>query len=148
VSLERRRRDAPVPRATWVAVIVGALLAVLVSVTRSFTVPATVLIAISVLLLVAAVAMQLLGDPPAFIARRGPPVHDASAVAPSRAGWAVWPTALGVAVAWQLWNYLSSPRSDHPTLSHLLDGLTASAGVGRGVTYAVWLAAGWYLVTR
>jgi peptidoglycan/LPS O-acetylase OafA/YrhL len=71
VSLKRRRRrDAQIPRATWGAVGVGALLAVLVSVTRSFTLPAAVLISIALLLIVGAVAMQLLGDAPALVARR------------------------------------------------------------------------------
>jgi hypothetical protein len=146
----RRRRDAPVPRhATWVAVGAGALLAVLVSVTRSFTQPAAVLVAISLLLLVATVVLQLLGDePPALVARRATPAKEASAAAPRRAGWLVWATAIGAAVAWQLWNYVNSPRSDHPTISHLLDGLVHPAGIGRGAGFAIWLAVGWYLVTR
>lgn len=121
----------------------------LVSVTRSFTQPAEVLITITLLLLAATVAMQLLcREPPALVARRPPPADDDSRVAPRRAGWIVWVIAIGAAVAWQLWNYLNSPRSDHPTISHLLDGLIHPAGIGRGVGFAIWLAVGWYVVTR
>lgn len=145
---ERRRRDTQIPRATWVALGMGALLAVLVSVTRSFTVPAAVLISIALLLIVGALAMQLLGDtPPALVARREAHIDDAS-VAPRRAGWIAWAAAIEAAAAWQLWNYFNSPRSDHPTISHLLDGLTDPAGIGRGALFAIWLAAAWYLVTR
>ena len=145
----RRRRDAQSPRATWAAVGVGALLTASVSVTRSFTRPAAVLVAIALLLAVGAVAMQLLGGPPpALVARRELPLDEASAVAPRRAGWIVWAIAIGVAAAWQLWNYFSSPRSDHPTISHLLDGLIHPPGIGRGAAFAIWLATGWYLVTR
>jgi hypothetical protein len=127
----------------------GALYAVLVSVTRSFTRPAAVLVAIALLLLVAAFALQLLGgEPPALVARRAQPLNEPSGAAPRRAGWMVWATAIGAAVAWQLWNYVNSPRSDHPTISHLLDGLVHPAGIGRGAAFAIWLAVGWYLVTR
>jgi hypothetical protein len=127
----------------------GALLAVLVGVTRSFTQPAAVLLGFSLLLLVVVVALQLLLDePPALIARRAPPANATSEAAPRRAGWIVWATAIGAALTWQFWNYFHSPRSDYPTISHLLDGLVHPAGVGRGVGFAIWLAIAWYLVTR
>ena len=89
------------------------------------------------------------GDPPpALVARREARADETPAVAPRRAGWIVWTIALGVAAAWQLWNYFNSPRSDHPTISNILDGLVDPAGIGRGVAFAIWLAFGWFLVTR
>ena len=150
VSPQRRRPgDRQTPRATWVAVGLGALLAVLVSFSRSFTLRAAVLVSIALLLAVGAIAIQLFSDtPPAVIARREPPVDEASAVAPRRAGWIAWAIAIGVVTAWQLWNYFNSPRSDHPTISHLLDDLVGLPGIGRGVGFAIWFAFGWFLVTR
>jgi hypothetical protein len=136
------------PPATWVAVGVGALLTSSVAVTRSFTLPAAVLIGFALLLLVGTVAMQWsLDAPPALVARR-PPRADRDPAVAGRAGWILWAITVGVAIAWQLWNFRSSPRSDHPTLSHLLDGLVHPAGIGRGVVFAIWLVAGWFMVTR
>lgn len=150
VSPKRRRlRDAQTPPSTWVAVGIGAVLTVLVSVTRSFTLPAAVLISITLLVLVGAIALQLFGDPPpSVVARRVRRVNEASSVAPRRTGWIAWVIAIGAAVTWQLWNYFNSPRSDHPTISNLLDGLISVPGIGRGAGFAIWFAFGWYLVTR
>ena len=128
---------------------IGTVLSLLVSVTRSFTLPAVVLISITLLLFVGVIALQLFGDPPpSLIARRERGVNEASSVSPRRAGWIAWAIAIGAAATWQLWNYFNSPRSDHPTISNLLDGLTHPPGVGRGATYAIWFAFAWYLVTR
>lgn len=143
------KRGVQIPRASWAALGVGGVLTVLMGVTRSFTLPAAILTSITLLLLVGAIALQLFADPPpALVARREPRADEASPVAPRLSGWIAWAIAIGAAATWQLWNYFNSPRSDHPTISNILDGLVSPPGVGRGVAFAIWFAFGWFLVTR
>ncbi len=49
--------------------------------------------------------------------------------------------------SWELFCYLSAPRSEHPTLSTLID-LLDSSRAGKIIAFALWLVLGWYLVLR
>jgi hypothetical protein len=59
--------------------------------------------------------------------------------------WGVWAAVAAAAAGWELYCYTAAPRSEHPTLSSLLDALDASHP-GRAAAIALWLALGWYLV--
>jgi hypothetical protein len=61
--------------------------------------------------------------------------------------WGFWTAALLHVGGWELFCYADAPRRAHPTLSSLLDTLTAHQ-VGRAVAFLGWLAFGWYAVTR
>ena len=141
----------PGPKSTlaW-AVVVAAIAAevLLASRARPFTWTADVVTAIALLTLVGVVILQYrLGRvAPRIIARR-------STVDLSGEGhrwglrWTIWiAPVVGLAV-WEVFSYLGSPRTAHPTMSSMLDTLTASQ-VGRGSAFILWLILGWYLVTR
>jgi hypothetical protein len=80
----------------------------------------------------------------------------AAATAAARVGPAIWARkpALRAALPWvavvaaitafELVNLFASPRRDHPTISSLLVVLTGHE-VLRGVLFAIWLGAGWWL---
>jgi hypothetical protein len=58
-----------------------------------------------------------------------------------------WIVLAGVALAWELIAFFSSPRHDHPTMSTIADEIM-SVHAGRAVVFFLWLALGWSLVTR
>jgi hypothetical protein len=67
---------------------------------------------------------------------------------PRATSWAATWIVAAVAIAgWELYCVASAPRSEHPTLSSLLDTLD-STHLGKSVTFALWLALGAYLVTQ
>jgi hypothetical protein len=138
------------PTTTRVASITGAVvfvLSVLSAFSRPFTWPADALTALGLAGVAAIVGVQLLGNPPALLARRAAPGDEAVASHPGVSRWATWAVAIALVVAWELFCYLSAPRALHPTLSSLLDTVTGSHA-GRGVAFATWLLLGTYLVTR
>jgi hypothetical protein len=55
-----------------------------------------------------------------------------------------WVAVLTAITAFELVNLFASPRRDHPTISSVLVVLTGHE-VLRGVLFAVWLGAGWWL---
>jgi len=131
----------------WViaAAIVCALgVCVAVSFTRPFTGGADLVTAIA---LVAMVVLQLL------VARstrprisRGIP-HDSSVRSATLASFSPWIVVSLLVVAFELFNYFSSPRTMHPTLSSLSDELSGSH-LGKAALCFAWLALGAVLLKR
>jgi hypothetical protein len=62
-------------------------------------------------------------------------------------GSLVWLVLAAAAVSWELYCFTSTPRSEHPTFSTLLD-LLDSTRLGKAAGLALWLALGCYLVLR
>lgn len=60
---------------------------------------------------------------------------------PSRPAMLAWGALVAAVTAFELINYFANPRATHPTISSLLDG----HAVLRGLLFAVWLGAGWWL---
>ena len=60
------------------------------------------------------------------------------------AGAPAWYALLIVLAAWEVANYFSSPRRDHPTLSSMADSLMGTHP-GRAALVGVWLLLGWVL---
>ncbi|HEX6310210.1 MAG TPA: hypothetical protein VF152_01125 [Acidimicrobiia bacterium] len=129
---EQTTRRASVARtAAWVAVAAYALV---LGTTESFTWPAALLTAGSAVLVVLLAARTGLRRPPSR-----------AAVPPS--GILAW-LGLGVAVGvWWLSAYLQSPRSDHPTVSSLLDAADAHVPL-RAAVFLGWLLLGVTLARR
>ena len=62
--------------------------------------------------------------------------------------WAlVWLGLVVATVGWELYCYVNTPRSAHPTLSGLIDMLDATP-IGKFVAFSLWLALGWVLVIQ
>jgi hypothetical protein len=55
-----------------------------------------------------------------------------------------WTTVAGAAAAFEIVNFVASPRSQHPTISSLLDALTGHEAL-RAVLFAAWIGAGVWL---
>lgn len=69
-----------------------------------------------------------------------------------RRGLVLWPALVAAGLAWEAFAFVRQPdwsRADpvHPTLSTLLDPVLEH-GPLRIVGWALWLAAGWRLITR
>jgi hypothetical protein len=116
----------------------GVAVALWASFTDPFTLGADIVTALPLCVAVPVLAYRLRADrggatalPPASTAR----------------GALLWPGLMATIVAWELYCYVSAPRSSYPTLSALLDMLDDSHG-GKFVAFFLWLALGWYLVSR
>lgn len=109
--------------------------------TKPFTVAADAATAVPLGLLLVLLVLQRARRRavPQALARRAPPRAVPNAVA-----WLA--VAIG-AVAWELANLFSAPRSAHPTISSLLDKAEASTP-GRALLCLAWLLFGWWLATR
>jgi hypothetical protein len=143
-SSARSRSTATAVGIAGTAVFVGSVIAAF---TRPFTWPADVVTALGLLAVLAVVIVQLIGHPPALLARRSVPDSGPVASRPGVARWTAWAVAIVLVAGWEVYSYLSAPRAQHPTFSSLLDTATGSHA-GRGVVFAVWLVLGAYLVTR
>lgn len=143
---------------TATRVCAGAVAVVLVGLAVSFTRPFTwwseLAVTIGIVGVLGVVAAQRwLPHLPGVLVRRQP----ADLVGPDglldteggsrRMRWAPWGVALAATVGWELYCYISAPRSAHPTLSVILDSVDATH-VGHGLAFVAWLALGWFLVTR
>ncbi|MCC3312122.1 hypothetical protein [Nocardia africana] len=120
------------PAAVWVGVAVAG------SLTRPFSVAATVLVA-GVAVVVAVRAVRLGTRRMSFT----PPVRRAVVV---------WSTLLAAVLVWELYAWLSQPAllvpdPAHPSLSTLLSP-ALEAGPGRFLGWLIWLGAGWWLVRK
>jgi hypothetical protein len=62
-----------------------------------------------------------------------------------RLGVAVWVILIMAVIGWDLNSFVHQAH-DLPTLSRLF-GVVTGHEVGRGLVFAAWLGAGWYLVT-
>ncbi len=58
-----------------------------------------------------------------------------------------WVMMIVAIAGWELYCYASEPRSEHPTLSTLID-LLDSTRTGKALAFASWLALGCYLVLQ
>jgi hypothetical protein len=65
----------------------------------------------------------------------------------SRTGAITWTVWLAAVTGWELWALSMHPRSSHPTISSLLDGVVDTYA-GRSVALLAWLALGWWLARR
>jgi hypothetical protein len=124
------------------------LVALVVSLTRPFTWASELAVTIGFVGVLGIVAAQWWSPSlPGVLARQDlpPPLHAEGARWGMR--WAPWVMVLIATVGWEVYCYLGTPRSAHPTLSVVLDSIDATH-VGHGVTFVAWLLLGWYLVTR
>jgi hypothetical protein len=62
-------------------------------------------------------------------------------------GLAVWVGLLALLAAWQMQAYLQQPRSEHPTISLMIDG-ALDTQPARVVAFAAWVVAGYGLARR
>jgi TRAP-type C4-dicarboxylate transport system permease large subunit len=63
-----------------------------------------------------------------------------------RAAAVVWSALVVTLVAWELLALRSLPRSDHPTISSLVEGL-AHHHIARLALFALWILLGWTLAS-
>jgi hypothetical protein len=126
------------------AAVVTAALAALSAATHPFTPGAEAATALPVAIGLVAVGLTLRRDPTVPVLAP----DDGGASPEARRRWSqMWLGLVATTVAWEVYCFLSSPRSAHPTLSVLLDMLDATWS-GKFVAFSLWLALGWYLVTR
>ena len=117
------------------------------AITRPFTWPAGLVVAIAIVFLLATVMVQRgARRVPRVLARRP---SELGAEANHRWGqrWLLWIGPLGGVTIWELFCYAASPRNAHPTISSLLDSWDVHAA-GRATAFVAWIALGFYLVTR
>jgi hypothetical protein len=146
------------PALTAAAVLAGICLAVVASFTRPFTLAADVATAVPIALAVLALAVRSrptdeLGSvhapggeaPNGEEETEGP--QGTSRPAPASRWSLLCAGLVAVIGSWELYNYLSVPRSQHPTLSSLID-LLDGTHVGKTIAFGLWLALGCYLVWR
>jgi hypothetical protein len=119
--------------------------AALASYTRPFTTGADAVTAIPLAATVVAMAVRIRAT------RRSDVVVQSSGESertPALGRWALgWVIMTVVVGCWELYCYTSAPRSEHPTLSTLID-LLESTRVGKTAAFALWLALGCYLVLQ
>jgi hypothetical protein len=128
-----------------VAVAVAAVAyAVAGSFTHPFTRAADALTAVPLAVAVVVVAARMRGAGPADVIRSDHQRKPSTGLT----RWShLWAVIAAVVVSWELYCYASTPRSEHPTLSTLID-LLDSTRIGKIAAFALWLALGWYLVWR
>ncbi len=130
--------------AAWAVAAVGY--AALAELTRPFTAAADAVTALP--LAVAAVIVAVRLRSPSW--SPGSP-WSGSVVRPSEGEgepprWPLaWIFTAAVITCWELYCFAATPRSEHPTLSSLLDVLDATHA-GKTLAFALWLALGFYLV--
>ena len=130
----------------WIILAVAAgCTAAVASFTHPFTMGADIVTAIPLVIGFLVVVRRV-------ISKRYSPAAPQAEVSPAGreplTRWAlVWLALLVTVAGWEAYSFLSAPRSQHPTLSTLID-LLDSTQAGRGFAFLLWLALGWYLVTR
>lgn len=139
---QRRPSAAGVVAIALVAATVAN--AVAASYTLPFTAGADTVTAIPLAVAAVAVAARLRRTRSSVIA---PSDREPQAPTASTRWSRLWAVAAAVALSWELYCYSSTPRSEHPTLSTLID-LLDSTRIGKITAFALWLALGWYLVRR
>jgi hypothetical protein len=123
--------------------VAGLAYAVLASFTRPFTLAADVVTAVALAVAVVVVVRTIRHDrhPGLVTARTGA----------DRERWNRWGVSwlalLAAATAWELYCYAHLPRQQHPTFSVLIDTLD-STRPGKTLSFAAWLALGWFLAAR
>jgi hypothetical protein len=130
-------------------VIAAAIVCVLglctaVSFTRPFTDGADIVTALAI---IAMVVLQLLAARSTRAQISRGILGDSSIREATFASFLPWIALSSLVVAFELFNYLSSPRTMHPTLSSLSDELSRSH-LGKAALCLVWLALGALLLRR
>jgi hypothetical protein len=128
---------------TWfltLAVCAGAADSVLSAFSRPFRWSAdlTTGVALAGVVLIGVASMRLERS-------RGVPIDVPAPTAPGRSGMLAWGVLASASLIFELGNFFAKPRSSHPTMSSLLDALTGHE-VLRGLLFAAWLCAGWWLL--
>lgn len=123
----------------------GLAYALLVSFTHPFTWAADAVTAVA-LVVVAGVTVR--ASPPRRRRRGHEPAgtHAHLREPPTRRAL-VWMAPLLAITGWELYCFVSLPRVEHPTLSSLID-LLDSTRPGKFAAIVLWLALGWFLVSR
>ncbi len=126
-----------------VAVALAAVVyASLASLTHPFTDGADIVTALPIAVALAAMLVRMRSS------WRPAPVVDADGPGPTpNRLWLAWATAAALVAGWEVYCYTAGPRSQHPTLSSLADGLDSSHA-GKALAFALWLALGWYLLRQ
>ncbi len=142
------RRSRP-PAGRWWAMAgltaVGLAYATLASRTRPFTGEAEVATGVPLVTAVVVMAVRTAAARRSAVAETS---ARASGTGPGSNRWPrAWITILAVIAGWEVYCYASLPRSEHPTLSTLIDLLDSTA-VGKVLAFALWLALGGYLVCQ
>jgi hypothetical protein len=58
-----------------------------------------------------------------------------------------WCSLVGAFAVWELFSYFEQPRSEHPTISSLYDGISNIWPLKAAVFFS-WLALGWFVLCR
>jgi len=132
-------------RVVVVGAAAGLVVAGVASFTQPFTVGADVVTAVPLCLAVVVLVQRVLADRRSTVGP--PPAPVATRPAPAYRRASPWLALVGAVVAWELYSYLSTPRSAHPTLSVLINMFDATQ-TGKGIAFLLWLALGWYLVVQ
>jgi hypothetical protein len=130
-----REQASPRPvgrRTALVVVVIGY--AALAGATRSFTWPALVVTVIPALVVVR-------------LAVRAPGRRGAISADVPTFGMILWAALVVAGVAWQLAAYFQSPRSDHPTISSMLDAADSYTPL-RATVFLGWMVLGVALARR
>jgi hypothetical protein len=153
-----------------VVLLAGAVLAIVASFTRPFTLPADVVTALPCGAGAVAVLARYRGRLPAARyrgrlpagssgnGRSGPVLSGSDPTAPMLSGqglsgtdrtpvwrWAIPVVVVLVVIAWELTALRGSPRIAHPTLSSLID-IVDGWRPGKGAAFALWLVLGGWLI--
>lgn len=123
----------------------SALYAVLASSTRPFTWAADIVTAVPIVAAGLATAWTSRGVIHHMTGERRDAAHQLRPSWDRR--WMTWAVLTAVVTSWELYCLVSLPRTQHPTLSSLIDILDSSR-VGKSVAFASWLALGWVLAAR
>jgi hypothetical protein len=139
----------PMPAHRWIVVAtvagVAAVLAAVAAVTHPFTLAADIVTAIPIVIGLLVLGLRVRrGQAPPVVAAAG----QGKALPDIGRRWSLgWLGLVATVAAWEVYTYLGSPRSAHPTLSVLLDMLDATWS-GKFVAFSLWVALGWYLVVQ
>jgi hypothetical protein len=135
--IDRRRPIGPV--------ILGLAAAVLASFTSPFTLGAEAITALPLCAGLAALVLRL--RPARRSGGIDRPDHEVAPPEPLHRWALVWLGLVVATVGWELYSYLNTPRSAHPTMSGLIDMLDARP-IGKFVAFSLWLALGWVLIIQ
>lgn len=132
--------------ASWRALLIpagGAADAIAVSMTRPFTLLADITTAVAI---AGTLAFGLTAG--GFGQQRRDAATSAGGLRSiSGASVAAWSALVAALATFELINLFESPRAQHPTISSLLTALTGHE-ITRGLLFAAWLAAGWWVCRR
>jgi hypothetical protein len=131
--------------------VIACVLAALASITRPFTLGADLVTGAGIVCFLALQVFLLLRERrERATSGRGSLLDEGLCTEASKVRFRVyvpWIVLSASVVAFELIEYFSEPRHDHPTLSVLSDDLTRWHA-GHAVLFVAWLGLGWLLLTR